>query len=174
MRTTIFIILFFLFNFSIYSQIYTPKDVEIFKQVIKKAQADSLQKEPIGKIIVEIGKQFIGTDYIAHSLEISDRETLVVNLRKFDCTTFLDNSLVIARLIKKNNFSFKAYTNELTNERYRDGKLKKYPSRLHYFSDWLYNTEKRGWIKNITKDIGGEVYDKKIFFMSKNKKYYKQ
>lgn len=174
MRTTIFIILFFLFNFSIYSQIYTPKDVEIFKQVIKKAQADSLQKEPIGKIIVEIGKQFIGTDYIAHSLEISDRETLVVNLRKFDCTTFLDNSLVIARLIKKNNFSFKAYTNELTNERYRDGKLKKYPSRLHYFSDWLYDAEKRGLIKNISKEIGGEIYKKKIFFMSKNKKYYKQ
>ena len=174
MRTLIFTILFLLFNFSIYSQIYTNRDVEIFNQIIKKAQTDSLQKESIGKIIVEIGKQFIGTDYISHSLEISDRENLVVNLRKFDCTTFLDNSLVLARLIKKNDFSFNDYTNELINERYRDGKLKKYPSRLHYFSDWLYDAEKRGLIKNITKDIGGEIYHKKIYFMSKNKKYYRQ
>ena len=66
MRTLIFTILFLLFNFSIYSQIYTNRDVEIFNQIIKKAQTDSLQKESIGKIIVEIGKQFIGTDYISH------------------------------------------------------------------------------------------------------------
>jgi len=174
MKITIFTILFFLFNFSIYSQIYTPKDVEIFKQVIRKAQTDSLQKEPIGKIIVEIGKQFIGIDYVAHSLEISDKETLVVNLRNFDCVTFLDNLLVLARLVKMQDSSFINYTKELTKERYRNGEINKYTSRLHYFADWLYEIEKRGWIKNITKDIGGEIYDKKIFFMSKNKKYYRQ
>ncbi|HED08629.1 MAG TPA: DUF1460 domain-containing protein [Ignavibacteria bacterium] len=174
MKTLIFTFLLFLFNISIFPQTYTQKDVKIFNKVIAKAQSDSLQKENIGKIIVEIGKQFIGTDYIAHSLEINDKETLVVNLRNFDCTTFLDNSLVLARLVKMKDFSFKNYTSELTKERYRGGKLKKYPSRLHYFSDWIYDTEKRGWIKNITKDIGGEVYNKKIFFMSKNRKYYKQ
>lgn len=174
MKTLIFTFFLFLFNISIFPQTYTQKDVKIFNKVIAKAQSDSLQKENIGKIIVEIGKQFIGTDYIAHSLEINDKETLVVNLRNFDCTTFLDNSLVLARLVKMKDFSFKNYTNELTKERYRGGKLKKYPSRLHYFSDWIYDTEKRGWIKNITKDIGGEVYNKKIFFMSKNRKYYKQ
>jgi len=174
MKTLIFTFFLFLFNISIFPQTYTQKDVKIFNKVIAKAQSDSLQKENIGKIIVEIGKQFIGTDYIAHSLEINDKETLVVNLRNFDCTTFLDNSLVLARLVKMKDFSFKNYTSELTKERYRGGKLKKYPSRLHYFSDWIYDTEKRGWIKNITKDIGGEVYNKKIFFMSKNRKYYKQ
>lgn len=174
MKTLIFTFFLFLFNISIFPQTYTQKDVKIFNKVITKAQSDSLQKENIGKIIVEIGKQFIGTDYIAHSLEINDKETLVVNLRNFDCTTFLDNSLVLARLVKMKDFSFKNYTSELTKERYRGGKLKKYPSRLHYFSDWIYDTEKRGWIKNITKDIGGEVYNKKIFFMSKNRKYYKQ
>ena len=174
MRTLIFIIFFFLFNFSTYSQIYTHRDVEIFNKIIKKAQTDSLRKENIGQIIVEIGKQFIGTDYISYSLEISEKETLVVNLREFDCTTFLDNSLVLARIVKKNDLSFNDYTNELINERYRDGKLKKYPSRLHYFSDWIYDAEKRGLIKNITKNIGGEIYLKKIFFMSKNKKYYRQ
>ncbi len=174
MRATIITILLLLFNFSVYSQSYTPKDVEIFNRIIKKAQTDNLQKEPIGKIIVEIGKQFIGTDYVAHSLEINDKETLVVNLRNFDCTTFLDNLLVLARLVKKQDSSFISFTKELTKERYRNGIINKYPSRLHYFSDWLYDIERRGWIKNITKDIGGRVYNKKIFFMSKNRKLYRQ
>jgi len=156
------------------AQIYTPKDVEIFKKIIKNSKIDSLQKKSIGKIIVEIGKQFIGTDYVAHTLEVGSKESLVVNLRKFDCTTFLDNSLVLARLVKQNNTSFSDYTKELTKERYRNGKLNQYPSRLHYFSDWLYDAEKRGLIKNTSKEIGGEIYKKKIFFMSKNKKFYKQ
>lgn len=174
MRTQFVTLLILLFNISISSQIYTNKDVEIFKNILSKAQTDSLQKESIGKIIVEIGKQFIGTDYIAHSLEVSDKEDLVVNLRNFDCTTFLDNSLVLARVIKQNDTSFTDFTNELTKERYRNGKLEEYPSRLHYFSDWLYDAEKRGLIKNISKDIGGKIYDKEIFFMSKNYKLYKQ
>jgi len=174
MRTPIVTFLFIIFNVSVFSQIYTQKDVEIYKNIIRKAQTDSLQKETIGRLIVEIGKQFIGTDYVAHTLEVGKKESLVVNLRKFDCTTFLDNSLVLARLVKKSDTSFADYVNELTNERYRNGKVKKYPSRLHYFSDWLYDAEKRGLIKNISKEIGGEIYNKKIFFMSKNSKFYKQ
>ena len=174
MKANFLIILFLLFNIPISSQIYTQKDVDIFKKLLNKAQQDSLNNESIGKIIVEIGKQFIGTDYIEHSLEVGDKEDLVVNLRNFDCTTFLDNSLVLARLVKKNDTSFKDYINELTHERYRNGKLNQYPSRLHYFSDWLYDAEKRGLIKNISKEIGGKIYDKKIFFMSKNYKLYKQ
>jgi len=174
MKAPFVTILFLLFNISISSQIYTQKDVEIFKNLINKAQQDSLQNESIGKIIVEIGKQFIGSDYIAHSLEVGDNEDIVVNLRKFDCTTFLDNSLVLARLIKSNDTSFTDYTKELTKERYRNGKLNQYPSRLHYFTDWIYDAEKRGLIKNISKEIGGKLYCKKIFFMSKNYKLYKQ
>ena len=174
MKAPFVTILFLLFNISISSQIYTQKDVEIFKNLINKAQQDSLQNESIGKIIVEIGKQFIGTDYIAHSLEVGDKEDIVVNLRNFDCTTFLDNSLVLARLIKSNDTSFTDYTKELTKERYRNGKLNQYPSRLHYFTDWIYDAEKRGLIKNISKEIGGKLYCKKIFFMSKNYKLYKQ
>lgn len=174
MKTPFVTILFLLLNISISSQIYTQKDVDIFIKVISKAQSDSLQNESIGKIIVEIGKHFIGTDYIAKSLEVGDNEDLVVNLRNFDCTTFLDNSLVLARIVKQNDTSFSHYTKELTKERYRNGELKEYPSRLHYFSDWLYDAEKRGLIKNISKEIGGKPYCKKIFFMSKNYKLYKQ
>jgi len=135
MKTLIFTFLLFLFNISIFPQTYTQKDVKIFNEVIAKAQSDSLQKENIGKIIVEIGKQFIGTDYIAHSLEINNKETLVVNLRNFDCTTYLDNLLVLARLVKKQDSSFINFTKELTKERYRNGKIDKYPSRLHYYSE---------------------------------------
>jgi len=52
--------------------------------------------------------------------------------------------------------------------------LNEYPSRLHYFSDWIYEMNKRGIGKDITKEIGGKPFVKKIYFMSTHVDAYKQ
>ena len=49
--------------------------------------------------------------------------------------------------------------------RYRKGVVA-YADRLHYFSDWLFENEKRGILKNVTKELGGEIYPKAVFYMS--------
>ncbi|OGV04697.1 MAG: hypothetical protein A3J84_04240 [Ignavibacteria bacterium RIFOXYA2_FULL_37_17] len=125
-------------------------------------------------MIIEIGKSFIGTDYAANTLEKGGEENLVINLTGLDCYTFLETSLVFARCIKKGKTTFEDYKKELTNIRYRDGKLKEYPSRLHYFSDWIFDMNKRRIGKDITKEIGGKRYVKKINFMSTHIDSYKQ
>lgn len=125
-----------------------------------------LRSKPIGEVVVEIGKSFLGVDYIANLLEQPGVEHLVVNLRGLDCVLFCENVLVFARCVKKNKMTFDDYKAELQYIRYRGGIIDQYPSRLHYFSDHIYDNEKKGVVKNVTKDIGGIPFRKTVNFMS--------
>lgn len=162
------IILFFFFSFSVLSQIYSEKDVEICNKKFQLAVEKNLAEKPIGEVIVEVGKSFLGTGYKAAALEKEGEEQLVINLTGLDCTTYLENVLVFSRLIKNGNTSFEDYKNELTKIRYRDGKIDKYPSRLHYFSDWIFDNISKCIVKDITKKIGGKSIHFSLNFMSEN------
>lgn len=163
-----------LLSSNIHSQIFSEKDVEVCNSKFNLAAKKSLSEKPINEVIVEIGKSFLETEYVAHTLEKVGDEQLVINLTGLDCTTYLENVLTLSRCIKKNKISFDDYQKELTFIRYRDGKIDKYPSRLHYFSDWIYNNQQKGIIKDITKEIGGKKIKFNVNFMSRNPKYYKQ
>ena len=49
-----------------------------------------------------------------------------------------------------------------------------YTDRLHYTSDWIYENERRGYLKDVTKEIGGEPLELDLFFMSTHPDSYKQ
>ena len=164
----------FIFLSKINSQVFSEKDVEICNSKFTLAVDKSMSEKPINEVVIEIGKSFLKTDYVANTLEKEGNEQLVINLTGLDCTTFLETSLTFARCIKKDKTSFEDYQNELTFIRYRDGKLDKYPSRLHYFSDWIYNNQQKGIVKDITEEIGGKEIKFNLNFMSENPKYYKQ
>jgi len=172
----LYAIIFLVLSFSVLSlaQVYTEKDVEICNSKFELAVDKKLSDKPISEIISEIGRSFLNTEYKAFTLEQVGKEQLVIHLTGLDCTTFLENTLTISRCIKKQKTSFEDYQNELTNIRYRDGKLNGYPSRLHYFSDWIYNNSKKGIVKDVTKEIGGKPIKFNVFFMSKNPDTYKK
>jgi len=165
----------FVFGLSISTsaQIYTEKDVEICNSKFELAASKTLFDKPINEIISEIGKSFLETNYEAFALEKEGKEQLVINLTGLDCTTFLENALTLSRCIQKQKTSFEDYQKELTYIRYRHGKIDGYPSRLHYFSDWIYNNTKKGIVKDVTKEIGGKPIKFNVFFMSQNPDKYK-
>ena len=169
------VLLLFCFSSLNFSQpIYTQQDVEICNSKFDLAVSKNLSEKPINEIIIELGKSFLGTDYVPNSLEKGDKEQLVIHLTGLDCYTFLESTLVLARCIKSGKTTFEDYQDELKNIRYRDGVLKEYPSRLHYFSDWIYDMNKREIGRNITKQIGGVPYKKQIDFMRKHVDSYRQ
>jgi hypothetical protein len=168
------LIVILVFSSQINSQVYSEKDIEVCNSKFSLAVNKSLSEKPINEVLVEIGKSFLETEYVAHSLEKEGEEQLIINLTGLDCTTFLETSLTFARCIKKGKTTFDDYLNELTFIRYRDGKIDSYPSRLHYFSDWIYNNEQKSIVKDITKEIGGKKIKFAVDFMTKNPKYYKQ
>jgi len=172
-----FIFIFILFSVVLQAQeIYSEKDIEVCTSKYTLAIDKEIAQKPVGEVIAEIGRSFIGTDYAASTLDkpATEAEPLIISLTGLDCYTFLESALVFGRTIKSNNLGFDAYKKELTNIRYRDGIRTDYISRLHYFTDWIYDLEKRGIVKDITKEIGGIRYKKEVDFMSSNPKSYKQ
>jgi hypothetical protein len=160
------VVLFIVCNCSLMAKIYSGSDSIICISKFKLAVDKNLGNEPISDVIAAIGKSFIGTEYREHTLEHEGAESLVINLSGLDCTTFLENSLAIARCIKENKTSFENFKKELIKIRYRKGVIDKYPSRLHYFSDWIFDNEKKGIIKNISKEMGGRPFKFDLNFMS--------
>jgi hypothetical protein len=167
------VISFYFFSLSVTAQVFTDKDITECNQRFTFAIENKLSDKPIGEVISEIGKSFLNTPYQPHTLEITDREQLVINFSELDCTTFLETTFALARCIKKNKTTFDDFKNELQFIRYREGKLDEYPSRLHYFSDWIYNNVQKAIIKDVTKEIGGKPIKFNVNFMSQNSKYYK-
>jgi hypothetical protein len=149
-------------------------DEIICKNKFDFAISRKLTDKPINEIIIEIAKSFIGVDYTAGTLETPGKEQLIINLQTLDCVTFFENSLVLARCIKKNLMTFEDYKKELQFVRYRSGIIDKYPSRLHYTSDYFFDNEKKSVLKNITKELGGIRYVKEINFMSAHANSYLQ
>lgn len=138
----------------------------------KVQEIKGLQYSDFGETMVTVGKTFLKTPYVAKTLEIGDRETLVVNLQGLDCTTFVENVLAFSTLLKQEKYDFDAFVLNLEKIRYKDGTMDGYASRLHYFSEWIANNAEKGIVKNITGEIGGEAITKDIDFMSTHRNLY--
>ena len=93
-------------------------------------------------------------------------ERLVINLRELDCVTFVENVVALAWLVTSRKKSFEAFRTMLRKIRYRQGRLQGYTSRLHYFSDWIYDNEKKGIVRDVTREIGGRPLRKAVTFMT--------
>lgn len=111
-------------------------------------------------------KQFIGSPYVSGTLDIHQEETLVINLRELDCWTFIEYCLALAVATESPQPTFQEFTQIVQALRYQNGSINGYGSRLHYFSDWIINAEKKGLVKDITQELGGVPYKKNISYMT--------
>lgn len=128
----------------------------------------------VGKLVLMVGNDFMGTPYVSNTLDRTVNEDLVVNLRELDCTTFVENCLAIALTIKSGNPSFERFTSELEKIRYRNGVLNGYVSRLHYFGEWILNNSEKGIVEEVSSKIGGVNCPVVLNFMSTHPNSYPQ
>lgn len=124
-----------------------------------------IREQVTGDIIVKVGQQFMGIPYVSHTLENGLDEKLVVNLRELDCTTFDETCLTMALAVKNGITSFSGYALQLQTLRYRNGIRDGYLSRLHYFSDWLYDNVQKGLISPLDSSFQ-TPWQKPVNFMS--------
>jgi len=143
--------------------VYLQKDKAIFEKILQQFTTE--KNTPTADLILKVGTFFKETTYVAHTLEIQP-EQLVVNLRELDCTTFAESVLAIARTIKSEKPSFEQFAAELQNIRYRNGIIDGYPSRIHYFSDWIFENSNRNFIEDVSKEIAKNPYPLEVNFMS--------
>ena len=153
--------------------VYTPEDRAIFDDYI--AIFGVKRELPMNQLVLETGFYFLETPYVNYTLEAtSPDEKLIINLRELDCTTFTETCLALARTLKSDDISFERYAKELMNLRFRGGILDGYASRLHYFSEWLYDNVQLGTIKDITLEANGINFPVTLSLMTRVSKNYPQ
>ncbi len=160
----------------------TERDWAIAHGTLAWAHDMGLADRPMGDVIAILASTFVGTPYAPGTLEIEGPERLVVNLSTFDCVTLVEHVLVLARLtmgagpeLLGDEREFRErYREELIRVRYRDGALTGYPSRLHYFSEWMRDAERKGLVRLLSEELGGMVDPRPIRFMSDHPDSYRQ
>ncbi len=173
MKTFLIILFSIILPYHLIAQIlYSQKDVQIINSILSDAKNTNLTDSTIDKIVIRVGKQFLGTPYVGGVLDKPEIENLVIDISELDCVTFLENTVALSLTIKKNKTQFEDFCNELKFIRYRDGIMNGYASRLHYFYDWINNNEKKGVLQNITSVTGGKPYLRTVNSMSVNRSKY--
>lgn len=148
---------------------YTKQDSLAYARYVK--EFSKYKDKPINELVALTGKYFLGNPYTTSTLEGQAEERLVINLREFDCTTFVETVIALSKELKKDDAqSFEGFMDNVQWMRYRDGKIKGYTTRIHYSSDWVY--ENTQIFDNITVKLGGAIVSKPVNFMSSNAHLY--
>jgi len=147
-------------------------DTSIFCNFIEWASSNQLAAQSLPEVVVDVARYFLGKPYVPHTLETEGEEQLVVNLREFDCTTFVENVLALSYCLKSGRHEMDQFTFYLQQLRYRDGEIEGYPSRLHYISEWLVDNEEKGLIDIVSNRVGQSGAAEKINFMSEHAESY--
>ena len=150
---------------------FAEKDVENFQEVIALVAGD--RDLPMNELVIKIAKHFLGTPYVAGTLE-QEPERLTVNTRETDCILFVEMCLAMALTAKDAEPTFDKYVDNLRQLRYRDGVVDGYASRIHYTSEWIIQGTLRGIFHEVSRDCGGSRLDQKFNFMSTHPASYKQ
>jgi hypothetical protein len=136
---------------------------------------------PLGIRAIRVGELAIGTPYEPYTLEAYIKaggdpkglEPLIVSLTRFDCVTLVESCLAVARAADDGKPpTWEKFSREVERMRYRDGKRKGYASRLHYFSEWISDGEKRGLVKNLGQELGGVNDTRPLRFMTEHRSSY--
>ena len=161
---------------------WPDEDWAIFREKVAWAESARLDTLPVGDAVAAMGRTFVGTAYVPQTLEVEGPESLVINFRGLDCVTFVENALSLVRFVRAHEAEIltdraaaeAAYEATLREVRYRGGTIDGYPSRLHYFTDWIADNGRRGIVRDITAELGGVRDDEPIEFMTTHTDAYRQ
>src|SRR6266853_1075897 len=130
-----------------------------FNRLVAKAKSENWPALPIGERTAAVGQALVGTRYKHFTLEIDNRiESPSVNFQGMDCWTFFESALSFARMLNgpEANWTPEQLLHYVELDRYRGGECTgEYLSRLHYLEDWLYDNDRRGFVDDLTRSLGG-------------------
>ncbi len=149
---------------------------DLFTRILNKSSAENWSRLPIGELIGKIAMELKGTPYVGFTLELSkDSESCVVNLNGLDCVTFFEDSLCMARMIKRGKSTSEDLLAEVQATRYRGGKMGDFTTRLHYTTDWFVDNEEKAVVKILTPELpGAQPFTQKVGIMSQHPEHYRQ
>ena len=145
--------------------LFTPLAGQInIQEILQQAETQQLADQVYPVQFEFVATHFLGAPYVEQTLEINDTEALVINTDGFDCVTLIENIYALTQLIQE-HASADQFAAHLQENRYYEGEIDGYESRIHYFSAWLQSGAQRRKLASVTREIG-QKYDKTINFIS--------
>lgn len=152
----------------------SPGQSQLFNQWLEAAGMSNTAKLPLQERMLALATPLTGRPYLEKTLEVPGPEHLVVRLEGFDCFTLVESVLALAHTLSQKQPNWDTFQSVLARIRYRSGVIEDYTSRLHYTSDWAFDNQRKGYLRDITQEIGGVPYLKTIDFMSSHRDAYAQ
>lgn len=149
---------------------------DVFTRIVNTAYAEHWNRLPIGQLMGRIAMELKGTPYVGFTLEVSkDEECCVVDLKGLDCVTFFEDTLCMARMIKRGKRTPADLIAEVSLTRYRGGRPGDFTTRLHYTTDWFVDNERKGVVRILTPSLpGAEPFTQKVGIMTQRPENYRQ
>ena len=130
-------------------------------------------------------RRYLGQPYVERALEVIP-ERLVVDTASVDCMTLVEYCLA-RRIVdakvqgaaaekpasKGHGTSFADCVGMLRYRDYEPGQKLQYSDRLHYATEWVAQAEAKGWVKDLSGELG-ERTQRTINFMSSHTASYQQ
>lgn len=135
----------------------------------------------LGRDAMRVGELAIGTPYEPYTLEAylraggspTESEPLTLWLTRFDCVSLVESCLAVARVADdEGEPTWERFGREVERMRYRGGERTGYASRLHYFSEWIADGAKRGLVRDLGEELGGEEDARALRFMTEHRGSY--
>jgi len=151
-----------------------------------RAEALARPTVPLGRAAARVGELAVGTPYEPFTLEAylraggspSRTEPLTLSLTRFDCVSLVEACLAVARVAdeegppSKGTPLWERFGREMERMRYRGGERRGYTSRLHYFSEWIADGERRGLLRDRSAELGGVEDARPLRFMTEHRASY--
>lgn len=124
--------------------------------------------------VLKIATSYLGTPYVANTLENDGEESLIINLKEVDCLTLVEYTLAQAMCTSSGSLEKTPFARNLQKIRYRNGIINGYTSRLHYTSDWIDNGIRQGFLQDITAEHSPNTLTLSLSYMSTHPQLYKR
>lgn len=115
--------------------------------------------------MLRIGKSYLGTRYVANTLDRNEVEQLVINTKEVDCLTFVEYTLAQA-LVLLLPITCKGYVTGTVSPRV--------PLPPAYTSDWIDNGLRNGFLTDVTARNSSRTTKLSLSYMSTHPKQYKK
>ena len=146
-----------------------------------RAEGLARREAPLGPGATRVGELAAGTPYVPSTLEAYLRaggsprrtEPLTLSLTHFDCVTLVESCLAVARVAGgEGTPTWTRFGRQVERMRYRGGERRGYASRLHYFSEWIADGQRRGLVQDRGAELGGVEDGRPLRFMTGHRNSY--
>ena len=149
-------------------------ELDAWDSVVKHAIEQALHNQSMGEAVQFLAEYFLDIPYSGYQLDQSPEERLLVTFQSFDCVIFVETMVALVRAFSLQDYSLDTVLDNIREQRYRNGDIDGYCSRLHYFTDWIEDNQRRGIVTDITPQLNGISQQKDINFMTTHREAYPQ